>query len=486
MKTVLFLINGWGVEQKGSFPVYSKDIVPNFDTLMNKYMFERIKKTTNNYQEAYRNMSLDINEIYNYSIVRRAIEDGSLQNHEVLKKVKATFDEHKGKLHIMCLVDRSMKIVEDLRYFLKILNPPSKEEGKVTKDKVFLHCILVSNDYNDYDEIQEILSKMNADLSEYATIGMVMGLASLNNDIPQVDMNFNVKIFLSEVGERWQSFKQKFEVSANLKQAPVYVKPFVVNTGFKLENEDQFLFFNYDSINLTNYMKTIKAVNYGEGKENNISFASLFPIKYDQEIPHMLETGKSDISLAKTCEGLGFKTLVMAKKDQISTINYYLNGLDNVSNPNINFIEFDNYLYHDDEIVSVINHYDHDLIIINYDIDDCKTIDELKDTLKKIDSTLGKIYENMQTNSYTIVVSSLYSNDKKFVNDKSEVCDVIYNDFLPLIYIDNFITRRNYIINPDGTINDLFKICYKSINKRYPGNSIVVKKNFLFKLFFNN
>ena len=191
------------------------------------------------------------------------------------------------------------------------------------------------------------------------------------------------------------------------------------------------------------------------------------------------------MSLAKTCEGLGFKTLVLAKKDQINTMNYYLNGLDNVTNPNISFIEFDNYLYHDDEIVNVINTYDHELIIINYDIDGCKTVDELKNTLKKIDSTLGKIYENMQTNSYTIVVSSLYSNDQRLVNDKNEICPVMYNEFLPLIYIDNFVTKKDYIINPDGKINDLFKTCYKSINKNYPGNSLVTKKNLLFKLFFN-
>ena len=325
---------------------------------------------------------------------------------------------------------------------------------------------------------------MNAELSNYATIGMVMGLASLSNNIPQVDMNFNIKILLSEVGERWQSFKQKFEVSENLKQAPVFVKPFIVNTGFKLESEDQMFFFNYDNINLTNFMKTIKAVNYGEGKPNNITYSSVFPVKYDQEVPHILDFKKADESLAKTGEGLGFKTLVMAKKAHINTINYYLNGLENVANPNINFVEFDNYLYHDDEIISVINNYDHELMIINYDIEGCKTVEELKDTLKKIDATLGRIYENMKTNSYTIVVSSLYSKDQVLTNEKNEVCTIKYNEFLPLVYIDNFITKKDYIINPDGTINNLFKICYKSINKSYPGNSLVVKKNILFKLFF--
>ena len=484
MKTVLFLINGWGVEHKNSYSIYDKEVVPNFDMLMGKYMFERLRKTVSNYQDAYRNASLDINEIYNYSIVNKAIADGSLANSETFKNIKATFDGRNGKLHIMCLIDRSMKILDDLKYVLKIINPVPKDET-VERKKVFLHCILASNNYEDYPQIQEVLSKMNAELSNYATIGMVMGLASIGNNLSQVDMNFNIKILLSEVGERWQSFKQKFEVSQNLKQAPVFVKPFIVNTGFKLDSEDQVFFFNYDGINLTNFMKTIKAVNYGEGKPNNITYNSLFPIKYDQPVPYILQSSKAEMSLAKTCEGLGFKTLVLAKKDQINTMNYYLNGLDNVTNPNISFIEFDNYLYHDDEIVNVINTYDHELIIINYDIDGCKTVDELKNTLKKIDSTLGKIYENMQTNSYTIVVSSLYSNDQRLVNDKNEICPVMYNEFLPLIYIDNFVTKKDFIINPDGKINDLFKTCYKSINKNYPGNSLVTKKNLLFKLFFN-
>ena len=236
---------------------------------------------------------------------------------------------------------------------------------------------------------------------------MVMGLAALGNNISQVDMNFNIKVLLSEVGERWQSFKQKFDVAQSLKQAPVFTKPFMVNTGFKMENEDTLFFWNYDTINLTSFLNTIRAVSYGEGYPNNIEFKALFPMKYDLEIPHILEPQKAEMSLAKACDTLGFKTLVMAKKANVNAINYYLNGLENVSNANINYIEFDNYLYKDDEIVNVINNYDHELIIINYDIDDCKTVKQLKETLTKIDSTLGKIYENMKTNSYSIIVSSL-------------------------------------------------------------------------------
>ena len=130
MKTVLFLINGWGVEHKNSYSIYDKEVVPNFDMLMGKYMFERLRKTVSNYQDAYRNASLDINEIYNYSIVNKAIADGSLANSETFKNIKATFDGRNGKLHIMCLIDRSMKILDDLKYEteLVLVNDGSRDK----------------------------------------------------------------------------------------------------------------------------------------------------------------------------------------------------------------------------------------------------------------------------------------------------------------------------------------------------------------------
>ena len=36
-KTVLFLMNGFGTESAKSFEVYSKEVMPTFDTLINAY-----------------------------------------------------------------------------------------------------------------------------------------------------------------------------------------------------------------------------------------------------------------------------------------------------------------------------------------------------------------------------------------------------------------------------------------------------------------
>ena len=91
----------------------------------------------------------------------------------------------------------------------------------------------------------------------------------------------------------------------------------------------------------------------------------------------------------------------------------------------------------------------------------------------------------MKTNSYSIIVSSLYSNDSKMLDENNEIVNVTYNKLLPIIFISGTITKKDYLLNPDGTINDLFKIAYQVINPKYNGKSILVRKNFLFRLFFN-
>ena len=71
------------------------------------------------------------------------------------------------------------------------------------------------------------------------------------------------------------------------------------------------------------------------------------------------------------------------------------------------------------------------------------------------------------------------------LDENNEIVSIQYNPLLPIIFISGTMTKKEYILNPDGTINDLFKIAYEVINPKYNGKSILVKKNFLFKLFFN-
>ncbi len=474
MRTILFLINGFGIEAKESYSVYDDKIMPNFDKLAAKYMFSKLNSSVYHTVDGFRNMSLEMNELYNYGIYNRDAEGGKVTISPTVSLINKTINERKSKLHLLCFVDTSSKIVDNLKHFLTLIN---KEQNK----KIFLHIILTGSNYEDFPRILDVLSKINIELGNLATIGMVMGLANILNNRPVTDMNFLLRTFISEMGEKWSSFKQKLDFSYGTKSEPLSVKPFVVNSGFSIGQDDLVMIWNYDNVDISDFLNGIKAIDYGD-KPNNISFFSLFPIKYKEEVPYILNFEVAKKSLATNMKGLGFKSLIICDRGDVNAINYYLNGLQMVNNPDISFVCLDDKLFDIPTILSVINGYKQELLVINYNITNVESVEELKELLTKIDSVIGAIYDNSSKESYSIVISSLYGMNKNLTSASGEICNVVYSK-VPIIYVDNFITKKDYLIN-EGDISDLFKVCYKSINKNYPGESLVIKKNLLYRLVF--
>lgn len=474
MRTILFLINGFGIETKDSYSVYDEKLMPNFDKLSKKYMFSTLSTNVYDTIKGFRNMSLETNELYNYSIYSRDSVSGKVAASETVSLINKSLIERKSKLHLFCFVDTSLKIVDNLKHFLTLMN---KEHDK----KIYLHIILTSSNYEDYPSILDVLSKINIELGELATIGMVMGLSNILNNVAQTDLNFLLRTMISEVGERWSSFKQKLDFSYGTKSAPLSVKPFVVNSGFGFSHNDLMMIWNYDNLDISNFIDSIKAINYGD-KQNTIAFYSLFPITYKEALPHVLNYEVARNSLATNMKGLKFKSLIVCERDEVNGINYYLNGQERVNNPDLTFVCLDDKLFDIPTVLSVVNGYKHELLVINYNITHVVSLEELKDILAKVDAVIGAIYDNSLHESYNMIISSLYGMNKVLNSETGEICNIKYVK-VPIVYIDNFITKKDYLIN-NGDISDLFKVCYKSINKNYPGESLVTKKNLLYRLIF--
>ena len=474
MKTILLLINGFGIEKKESYSIYDANIMPNFDKLMRQYLFSSLVSNVKNINDGYRNISLEMDSLYNYKVYKREMLNGKIISNETFLDMQKEIEVRKSKIHLFCFVDTSMDIVDNLKDYLKNIN---KEQDK----KIFLHVVLTSNNYEDYQEIIEVLSKMNMELSPYAKIGMVLGLANILNSAPMPELNFFLRNMISELGEKWQSFKQKLDVNYGMKQAPILSKNFVVNSGFSIGNKDIVMFWNYDNVDLTNFINGIKSINYKD-VPNEIKFYSLFPITYKEKIPYILNFEVAEKSLATNMQELGFKTLVMAYKNDINGINYFLNGMKMVNNPSITYLGMEDVLYNKEQIVKIINKYPHELVIINYDVGKASSVEELKDILNKIDDVLGELYENSLTNNCHLLISSLYATNRLLNNKSGEKCNIIYSK-VPILYINNFVSRSNYLLS-DGNISELLKLCYQSINSKYLGHTIVTKKNFLYKLIF--
>ena len=473
-KTVLFLINGFGREKKESYSIYDASIMPTFDELSGKYLFSTdTESKVSNYFDAYRNISLDVNELYNYSIIDREITNKTLVNNSVLQKLKGDLDTKKSNLHIFCLVDTSMKIIEHLKETLKYLNPNRDK-------KVYLHCIISSVNIEDYKGLVEVFNHLNIELGAFAPIGFIMGLSSIDNAAKDVDLNFFFKMFISKVGEKWQSFTQKLDVLYATRTLPRDTKPFMINTNFELSKDDTFFFYNYDNINLTNFINLLSGIAFGT-EANNFSYYSLFSVTSNKEIPFMYNLETAKYYMVSNLESIGATGVIACQPDKIPVINYFCNGLRNEASETLKFIDLTPYENSPEGIVSIINQFSDDLIILNYEIDNVSTVEELKTKLTNIDKVLKAVYDNINGSKYTLIVTSLYGMNKVLKTEKGSNANVLFSGNVPFMFIDDFITRKNYLIEL-GTINDITKSAYKNIKPDSKFDSMVEKQNFLYRL----
>lgn len=476
MKTVLVLINGYGMASKDSYDIDPKgELVPNLNNIASKYIYEPIETHVSNFRDGVRNFCLNLDQMYNYSIYDEVINEENAKDNPFFKQIKADIDSRNGKTHVFMFVDNSEKIVEQFNLFLNEIN-------KEKKKKVFVHVVLTSNNFEDYKAIIQILSKLNISFEGKAEIGMVVGFSTLANSCPVPDVNYFFKIFISEVAEKWTSFTQKLEVSQTLKQAPNQLKAFVVNSGFGLEKDDRVIFWNYDRIDLKNFITNLRNIKYGT-EPNRFTFYSLFEVVCSEKIPFHLNTKPCPSSLSANLAKMGSSALVITKKNDINIFNYFANGCQNVVSQNVKFIEGDNYLFKPTDLLNIINSYQEELMIITYTIESAKTVEELQTLIHNIDIMIGNIYENSQGSKYSMIVSSLYGMNKTLSNAKQEICTLNFTGRVPFIYVDDFVTRRDYLVRA-GSITDLGPTCYKAIKKELNFDSLVSKKSGIYKLFF--
>ena len=256
----------------------------------------------------------------------------------------------------------------------------------------------------------------------------------------------------------------------------------MINTNFELSKDDIFFFYNYDNINLTNFIDSLSGIAFGS-EANNFSYYSLFNVTSNKQIPYMYNLETAKYSMVSNLESIKATGLVLCSNDKIPIINYFCNGLKNEATDTLKFVDITPYENNPTGIVSIINQFNSDLIIVNFDVDNVSTVDELKTKLTNVDNVLKAVYDNINGSKYTLIVSSLYGMNKVLKTERGTNANVIFAGRVPFIYIDDFITGKNYLIEP-GTINDIPKSVYKNIKRDSNFDSIVEKKNGLYKLFF--
>ncbi len=472
-RNILLLINGFGVEKADSYNIYSGELMPNMDRLTKERVFVSIPNNYLDYISAYRNFSMGINEPLTYSLIENNISNENLNN-ELLNNIIDNVNNLNSRLHIICYWDSSSTIDHLVAYLRFIQNK--------TNAKIYVHIILCQQSINDYKNIDRGFQILSYELGSNIKLGVVVGENYINNIL---GMKEYIKCIMTEAGEKWKDLDKKVQVLTQTKTKPRDTRTFSVNNDYKFEENDQVLLFNYASVNLTPFINELYLQKYRTLNLDTIKFYSLFPLKCEnRQIPFMFNFAVSSNYMLNSIKSINAKCIVMDKKDNCANINYYLTGLRNIIDNDLKYLPTDDgFIYDPNKMLEVIKSLNNELIIINYEINTCKTIEEIKDRLSKIDAVIGVLDNYIRENHYSMFITSLYGLQVDLYNQKQELCKVNFSGRVPLIIDDEVINLAQFTVS-EGSLYDLANSIYQNINNDYKITGLIKRKSSFFSFLY--
>lgn len=475
-KTVLFLINGLGIEHRESCDIYSKEVMPTMDECSITEYFAGIQSPAFDYITGYQIFSTGSTDALAFPFIDKIVDENAWSQNQVHQSLVTSLAQPDSSgIHVFCFID-SNKIAGHLNSFLTSLN--------VTENTIFVHPILTDQSIEDYKKLMKVLQKINYELLPNTKVGMVFGknllfpTEGLLNEFNDVG-----RMLIRGSGEKWSNIDQKLESLYSFKTEPCNAKAFCVNDQFALKTNDTIIFYGYEDVDCSKFVELITnppSFFNSEVVPGSLHFYSLFPLK-NTPVPNLYPSVVSEFSFSKALKQFGLNGLVLVDQENLNTVNFMINGLSPTGDNVIDYALTDSgILFNEQQLQSVLNNDKYQVIVMNHRIDQYMDATTLKQALTQIDQSLNLV-KRLCDGNHTLVVSSLFGMKKTITLDNGKEGIVDFSGRVPVIIIDSRYNKNEYSIIP----GNLYTLCSTVIKLAKPDakvNSMLRKKGFLEKL----
>ena len=477
-KSVLFLINGLGIEKQGSYSISIDQCMPNLCKIKETSFFTTAFINSLEYKTAYESFFLGDTSKNEMDYMRNYIINDSIVNNSTFQSLKNNLSNENVKLHIFLEPSNDL-IADEVNNLVKRLelNP---------KQRIYLHLLLTNQSTTEYKKIIEMVNFIKYHLDERITVGFIMGKEVLPTTLNEEILNNYKKILFYCSCERWTETDKKLMSLSEEGIRPCVAPSFCAVNTCNIEKDDVVLFFNTKSTNYDNYIDVINYGNRSIQKNDNVTIPMYSIIHLDTKynVLYLAESIDYANSLDKLLEKTNLKTLIITNNENMSYINFLANGLKYVNNPRIKFMNiYDNYFSNANNILNVIDNTDYNLIIFDYHMDVSKTINDLKVQLERIDLVLGYV-SNACVNKHSLFITSLYGIKKTLplADYNSELVTIDYEMQIPIFLFDYSYPRSKYML-VSGETNDILNTTIRCLVETNEIDTLLRPKGLLNGLF---
>lgn len=445
-KSIIFLINGLGIEKPGSYSISLDQDMPNLCRTKETSFFTTAITNSLEYRSAYQQFFMGDTYKMELDYIKENILNNNLVNNPVYQSFASNVSKQEAKLHIF-LEPTTERVVEQINDLVSNLNLPKNK-------KVYIHLLLPQLTVDDYNKLTEIINYIKYHIDERINVGFVIGKEYLSEKLTVDEKKQMCKLLFYCSAERWIRTEEKLQSLKEQNIIPCKAAGFCANNDCYIQNNDTILFFN---TRREDYDKFITSI-YGNAQEViknspiNIPVYSLLKLYSQYNINSFAENINYENSLSNNLQKYNKKALILTNREHVNLINFYANGLNQVNNPNIVFMILDESLYDYNTVVNIIDNSDYDLIIFDYFMDTSSTINNLKIGLRNIDKVLGNVVVCSE-NKHSLFITSLFGLKKELplADYNSEKVLLDYEMQIPIFFYDYTYPASKYSLFPGDT-----------------------------------
>lgn len=467
-KSVIFLINGLGIEKPGSYSISIDQAMPNLARTKETSFFTTGITSSLELKTAYQRFLLGDTYKLELKYIKENLLNDKLSENTTYQSFKsaAILD---NKLHIF-VEPTNDKVVEQINYLINTIKLPENK-------KIYLHLILTQQTIDEYQKLIDIVNYIKYHINEHITVGFVIGKESISIDITKEELDYIKKLFFMCSAERWTETDKKLLTLKQSNIRPCDAKGFCANNDCFISNNDTILFFNTRGDNYDNFIRGILENAPDMFKEHiTLYMYSIVKLNSKYTIPFFIEKVEYNNSLSNILTKHNKKAIIYTDEENLNLINFYANGLQSINNPVITFSKKDDNLYNTEYIKQLIDTTPYDLFIFDYHMDTSSTINHLKEELSKLDKIIYNLTEAC-VNKHSLFISSIYGLKKEMpiAEYNSEIVLIDYQMQIPIFIFDYTYPKSKYDIFP-GDSNHVLISALKDITNDEELDSVLRPK----------
>ena len=455
-KSVVFLLNGLGIERPGSYSISIDECMRHLSTLKQTAFYTTAVTNSLEPKGAYQQFFLGDPYKMELNYIKTNILNENLKANSTYISFQDRISLPATKTHIF-VEPRNEKVVEEINAFINTLSLDKDE-------KIYMHLLLPQLDISEYPKLISIINYIKFHINEHITVGFVMGKNYVDDISNKDKVQYLKKMLFYCSCERWTETDKKIKMLEEAGVIPCNVEGFTTTNDCTIKNNDTILFFNTRRENYDNLIASILENAKDVYKEEpSLYIFSLIQLYTKYNITYFSNNINYENSLANILAKVNKKVLLICDEANIQQVNFYANGLNQVNNPNIVFMKQDNSMYNKEVIQGLIDNSNYDVIIFDYHMDVSKTINHLKEQLARLDIIIGYLDE-VCINKHSLFITSLYGLKKTLplADYNTEQVTLDYQMQIPIFFIDYTYPHSKYMLLP-GETNEILTTAIRCI-----------------------